>query len=59
MISWLIEANGWVFFFAKLISISRIAFLLIRVSYEFTVLGIFAGNKKSQKTLISRGFLAF
>lgn len=39
--------------------ISRNDILLIGVSYEFTVFGIFAGNKKSQKTLISQGFPAF
>ncbi len=59
MISWLIEANGFAFFCAKLISISRIAFLLIGVSYKFMFFGILVENEKSQKTLILWGFLAF
>ena len=59
MISWLIEANGFAFFCAKLISISRIAFLLIGVSYKFMFFGIFVENEKSQKTLILWGFSGF
>ena len=58
-ISWLIEANGFAFFCAKLISISRIAFLLIGVSYKFMFFGIFVENEKSQKTLILWGFSGF
>ena len=46
MISWLIEANGFAFFCAKLISISRIAFLLIGVSYKFMFFGILVENEK-------------
>ena len=59
MISWLIEANGFAFFCAKLMSISRIAFLLIGVSYKFMFLGIFVENEKSQKPLILWGISGF
>ena len=41
------------FFFAKLISISKIAFLLIGVSYEFTVLGIFPEIRKARKPWVN------